>query len=284
MVDSSQKRLLIFDLLRIVTISLIVFIHILSRFSNSFLTQNYLFFDTFFVGIGVIGTSVFILVSGSVLEYTFKKINTVKELLRFYSKRVMRLYPAYWMSLFIVVCFSPIYLYLPWWNLLIQSMGFMVFAGLTEGFINDMGRFIGLIFFLYMLFPFLSMTMKKYPYHVLALLAIATFGSRYLLISSGVGTMDLVRWLPICNLLAFGIGIFIVQKDLYPKWTYKNKWILWAANISFYVFLLHPIFYPIVTVNLPVYFILVIFLSTLVMWFDIHVQQAFRRRPSPTIS
>lgn len=270
--ENKPNRLLFFDLMRIGVISAIVGVHILGWYGYSGVASNTMPFGLFFLGVGITGVSLFIFISGAVLEYSYKEIDTLNGLLRFYGKRAARIYPAYWMSLILGALIAPLYLTTPLRDLLIQAGGFMIFAGIYDGLLNPMGKFIGLIFVLYLLFPFISSSMKRYPILTLTLMAIVTFGSRYFFSFAGYGGLEVIRWLPECNLFMFGLGMVLVKYRAFPKTTHNNPVISYGANLSFYVFLISSFFWQIALVSLPLFVAAVLVSSTLLMWLDNIIQ------------
>jgi hypothetical protein len=85
------------------------------------------------------------------------------------------------------------------------------------------------------------------------------------------------RWLPVCNFLEFGLGIWIVQQNFYPKWTHENQWVSLLAEFSFYVFLIHILVLDVVHISPVFYFIEVALLAWLVMLGDQRIQKSLKK-------
>ena len=271
------KRLLFFDLLRIIAVAGIVYLHIHTFCPWVPFYDGGKLFNILQMNSGVIGVYLLIFVSGAVLEYTHSHLEGIEEISTFYVKRLFRVYPAFWMSMVIGLVLAPALIYRPLFDTFLEFTGFHTWSGEWGGGpINPVGWFIGLIVVLYFLFPFISSSIRKYPYLMLFLIAFVEISIRYTFNiyqfpMLGAGTD---RWLPVCNLLEFGLGIWIVQRGFYPKWTYDNPMIGFIADISFYVFLIHIVsgMKILMTASLPFYFTAVVMLAWLLMLGDQKIQ------------
>lgn len=270
------KRLLFFDLLRTIAVALIVFHHVACKIPGMICPNYGVIFNVFYLGAGYDGLYLLIFVSGAVLEYTYPRLKGIEEISVFYVKRLFRLYPALWMSLILGLVISPWLISRPLFSTFLEFVSVNVWTGTGGGLINPAGWFIGLIFVLYLMFPFISPAIRKYPYLTLGLIAFVEIFLRYGfhlgLIPMFHGTAD--RWVPICNLLEFSLGIFIVQQDFFPKWTYDSHAISFLAEISFYVYLVHyiPGMTAILVYSLPLYIVAVALFTWLLMLGDQRVQ------------
>ena len=273
---ANGKRLLFFDLLRIIAVALIIFHHVAGRIPWLPCPNYGVIFNIFYLGAGYDGLYLLIFVSGAVLEYTYPRLKGTENIATFYVKRLFRLYPALWMSLILGLAISPWLIGQPLFNTFLEFVSVNVWTGTGGGLINPAGWFIGLIFVLYLMFPFISPAIRKHPYLTLGLIAFIEIFLRYGfhlgLIPGFHGTAD--RWVPICNLLEFSLGIFIVQQDFFPKWTHDNRVVLVLAEISFYVYLVHfiPGMLNIIAFSLPLYIVAVALFSWLLMLGDQKVQ------------
>lgn len=282
----TKDRLLIFDLLRIVAISFIFFSH-LSYFFNF---NNFLFGkaagtwigNVFLLSLGNIGVTLFIVISGAVLELNKKPMKNVIDYLKFIYRRIIRIYPAYWISLFFV---AILFLYTggDLGNLFWQFSGFSAFVGQWGGVLNPVGWFIGLLLSLYVLFPVISKAMEKNQNLVIFILFLISFSLTYLINTTGISaiftsdSINTARWFPFCNLFYFGIGIFLVRIGCYPKWQEKTGVVSWLGKLSFYVFLFHL---PVITIAIymknPVFLILIAPVSVIAMKIDECIQTKLR--------
>ena len=277
------KRLLFFDVLRIVSIAMIVFYHIAQVLKWSLFCYEPPVFHIFYLNPGVIGVAILIFVSGAMLEYSHPKLETVDEVSEFWVKRLFRIYPTFWMSMVIgLVCVPYLISTLYPFTIFLEFAGFNTWSGHWGGVINGMGWFVGLIVTLYFCYPFLSASIRKYPYLMLFLIAFVEIFSRYVLTAVWtpwpLGSYP-DRFLPFCNFLEFGLGIFIVQQNSFPKWTYDNRWIWCAAELSFYVFLINYLTNMKILMidSLPLYFIAVALLAWLMMLGDQKIQTFLKK-------
>lgn len=243
--NNQRPRILFFDIIRIICVAIIVYDHnqcgLLPLFNSIFFSDGWLPFNIYpssLVGPAVYGM---ILVSGAVLEYNYRGIERVSEYLAFIVKRFIRLYPAFWMSLILGILLAPTVLQNNIWGILFEFTGFFMILGQGPGTINMMGWFIGTIFLLYIIFPYLSKAVKRYELTSLAVFFIVTYASRYYCVINSASLNLLWRWMPICNLFEFCLGIYLVQKKLYPKSTGDYPVIRTLSELSFYVFLFHVI-------------------------------------------
>lgn len=285
-----KERLVFFDVLRILAIALIVVCHLFGWFHISspgnIFTISEMKFNLFYWGVGAMMVSLLVLISGAMIEYSYglkEKLNPI----RFLIKRAIRLYPAYWMSIILTLLFIPALLSkIGTADFLYQWFGIKSFTLTGNGSINAMGFFIGLIMVLYAFYPLISHHMKKNPFYTISVLAIVTFGLRYLIgiydlnkyQLSTINTMLIERWNPLCNLFMFGLGILIIQQKWYPKILHSNKYLTLAAELTFYVFLIHTLTwnYVIAMKNIYIYIIFVLFSAYAMMIIDGEIQKRLK--------
>jgi hypothetical protein len=108
--------------------------------------------------------------------------------------------------------------------------------------INITYWFIGVIVSLYLLYPLLLYPMKKHPNISLISFFFISLASRwimYYVFPMFGGGWD---WFPSCRLFNFGLGIYLIQKGLFPK-AISNRTITFVSAMSYYVYLLT---YPLV--------------------------------------
>jgi peptidoglycan/LPS O-acetylase OafA/YrhL len=248
-VQPQNKRIVFFDIVRILCVAAIVYIHLRYPFVPSWFDINKIFFsDGYFFNIytfSISGIAVYgmILVSGAVIEYKYKEIFAFSEYVSFISKRFIRIYPAFWMSLILgLLCFPGILFNTSIFNIIFQFTGFYSFLGIGPSSLNLMEWFIGTIFALYLLFPLLSKIIKKYQLSALIAIMFVSLISRYILFTyNPVHMYNIFRWLPICNMFEFCLGIYIIQNSFYPKNTTNHPTIEKISDLSFYIFLFHVI-------------------------------------------
>jgi peptidoglycan/LPS O-acetylase OafA/YrhL len=238
-VMSEKDHLLFFDILRIIAILFIVLAHLPGLvFLNFefFLYNPEHYYNMIWFSAGTVGVALFLFISGAVLEYTHRNISTVRDLILFYYRRLTRIYPIYWISLLITLFIAPVYIEKTGAGLISQFSGFM-----SSPF--HVQWFIGLIVFMYLIFPLLSKVMEKYPYiTILTVLVISILSTVYVNIyGAAFAGIDQQpdRVFPLCSLIEFGLGIFIVQQNLYPKAVNTSRTIRLLSDMSFYIFLIH---------------------------------------------
>lgn len=264
-----KQRLLIFDLLRIFFIGLIVVSHITAYlykismleyqdWMRFMVTEPIIFgFDIYLGSLAVFGL---IFVSGAMLRYSHPVINDLKS---FYLKRLVRIYPAFWISWLIMAVFYLDSLqHRSAFDIFISMIGFSAFigqwSGVLNGFFFSAFWFIGLIVSLYLIFPFLSMAIKKYPeFTLISCLIVNVACANWIWVNSWGGVMG-YRWFPLCNIFFFAAGIYIIEKGFYPKSLHNSAPIIFLSEISFYIFLTHfnlPTIWGLYYFGLPVYLI-----------------------------
>lgn len=282
------ERILMFDIWRIVAILMVVAIHMAS---SEYLNIPLLFQTYGFLGgissitglggnIGNIGVELFIILSGCVLEHTYGR--KIREAIgnfnykAFIEKRIVHLYPAYWLSLILAILISPSIVSIGWIELLKTMSGFYIFQTLFSNMpnvqqpINPMGWFIGLMVSLYLLYPFLSRLLNNYKFSGLFLIFCISFIVRVTLLLQSPNGTDFY-WFPLSRLFEFALGIYMVQKGLYFKTVTTNKTVKFLSDISFPMFLVHYIVISILIttpnfyfINILTYLIVVLILAVLI--------------------
>ena len=196
--------------------------------------------------------------------------------------RLVRLYPAYWLSLLFAIMLLLYANGHTFGNLIWQFSGFSAFVGQWGGFLNPVGWYIGLLVSLYLLFPFLSTAMERKPWliliTVLIIQVVMTSWINSTVVNLPLPNMILVaRWFPLCNLFYFGIGIFIVKTGYYLQWEDTTGVLSWLGKLTFYVFLFHiPIFPIAVNSGIPIYAAMLVAISIIAMIVDEKIQSGLR--------
>jgi peptidoglycan/LPS O-acetylase OafA/YrhL len=248
-----KGRIIFFDLLRIVAISAIVLIHVLTCTGRMDLV-NITVPGTGIRVLAVLGMDNILFVSGCALAYSYGPIRSSLEYGRFIGKRLLRLYPAYWCSLLLAIGLNVLFFLayrdfrlggLTAWDYLLSFSGFQAFFGQWGGRINEAGWFIGLIVCLYLLYPLLARAFSKSPVGTLVAIFLIDLSARALILSiDPADTGSPTRWFPLCSLFEFGLGIFIVRSGLYPGLASRSPVLSLLSDLSFYVFLVHiPLLY-----------------------------------------
>jgi peptidoglycan/LPS O-acetylase OafA/YrhL len=280
----TKERILFFDLLRIAAISLVVLTHIIGYLGDYRQTAIWIA-GTYVTTFGELGVSIFLFVSGCVAAYNVPELNTPGQVKDFMLRRLARIYPAYWCSLFLAILLYVLY-YLAYhdfrlsglspWDYLLSFSGFQAFFGQWGGRINGVGWFIGLIVCLYLLYPALLYAFEKNKAGTLLALFLISYGSRALIQRyDPIGFYDTIRWMPLCNLFEFGLGIYIVKAGIYPRAPTRSRTIALLGDLSFYVFLIHlPLLY-LLKVSVALYVFAVFASSYVFRRFDHLIQAHF---------
>jgi len=250
-----KDRLLFFDLLKVLFIAIIVYDHsqlfILRDFNGLLFSDGWNFYNIYINGLTGIAVYGMFFISGAVLEYSYKGIGTWEKYYTFIKSRVIRLYPAFWMSLILGLALviitnasitAQIFVSsLP--DILFEYTGYYVLLNQGPGLINNMSWFIAAIVSIYLIFPLVSDTVRKYRIYAIVAFMIVSFSLRVLLLTyAGSIPQDLLwRWFPLCNLFEFGLGIYIIQAGIYPKIPNTSTVLRELVDLSFYVFLFHMI-------------------------------------------
>jgi peptidoglycan/LPS O-acetylase OafA/YrhL len=280
-----KSRLYFLDILRIIAVSSIVFFHLGQGYGwKSFLFGGDMIAGMFFIGLGPIAVSILIFVSGASLEYSNAAIERGKQYADFLIKRLIRLYPAFWIACIIaMIYYNPTGATIPLNYLIIDFSGFPAFFGQWGGSILGGAWFIGLIVCLYLLYPLISGSLKtKYWIWLMFFYATITFGTRFVITGNPsifVHFNNIARWLPISYFFIFALGMLVIQKKWYPVFELPEsilKPLIYLSNLSFYVFLTHFIFGIDAVTNLPWFFTATIISSIALMEIDQYIQKNLR--------
>ncbi len=247
----TKSRLLFIDTLRILGITLIVLQHVEGYFpyiSNLNQSIGFRLGDFYNANFGTLGVSIFLLASGFSLGISYGDIGSKVTLANFYKKRVLRIYPAYWLAVFFAVMMNI--------GVIHENLSAIDYVKIVSGFqalwaktpsdfygvINGNLWFISLILSLYILAPIVIFAVKRHPHiSILSLLLIATASSYYF----GQGALFFrgIDWCPLPRIFDFGLGVYLMRIGLYPKWR-SNTVAAYLGNISFYIYLISaPLLY-----------------------------------------
>ena len=267
------------DIIRISCILLIGAEHIGQR--QNIWPLNFVY-PTPIINIGVGGVAVWILifVSGASLAISHSTVKVFSNLKGFYIGRLLRIYPAFWISMALPIIIVPAILNkINWTNIIPVLAGFTAFAGNWGEPINGIYWFIGLIVCLYLLYPFLSKFIDWNPVAAMvALILISGFSVLLVTHFSTISPFDNngIRWFPLCNLAFFGAGIFYIRTGLYPKITTSSVIIPYLAGLSFFIFLYHYPLLSIADVSLPVYIVILAGICMVAMYVDDYIHVAIK--------
>jgi peptidoglycan/LPS O-acetylase OafA/YrhL len=161
-----NNKIITFDFLRALAIIMIIPAH-LSNFLFSTYSKLVLYaFDPYFANMGL---GLFIFISGYLLYYNNPSINSFQDICSFYKKRLLRIFPLYWVALIAYILIFSVYaskldsgFVFPnarnafgSFNMLVHFLGLQIV--LAPAYASPMLTlyFIGLIIALYTVYPFI---------------------------------------------------------------------------------------------------------------------------------
>jgi peptidoglycan/LPS O-acetylase OafA/YrhL len=262
-----KKRLLFIDILKIIGVGCVLFWHL---FYN---TNNLIWFLPLYgmIHLGGIGVILFLIASGAALTYNQHNFNCVKNILIFYYKRLVRVYPAMWLTILFTFLLLPSFFKNIDYQKLVEEMtGFYYYFNKDIPTINSSLWFIGLIVILYILYPLLYYIIRKYRYYGFIIIFTISMATHiYLYNNPGFfGYNSLFYFGVIPNLWAFCLGIFIMSIKVYPKFESKHFIIKELSNLSFYIYLLQFAIIPFYSLSIPLFLIELLFSSYMLMLID----------------
>jgi len=236
-------RLLFLDATRIIGILFILLQHMTGTNLLPSFVQNisidYLPF-IFFINYGRIGVWLFVFASGCSLALNDNRFSNLSDVRDFYRKRLIRIYPAYWAGLLLsllifnwVIPSLTVTDYIRWFS------GFQQFFATTSievTKINITYWFIGLIVSLYFLYPLLFYAVEKHPNVSIFSFFFISLASRCIMFYEFPMFGSGWDWFPTCRIFNFGLGIYLIQKGLFPK-ANSNRTFAFFGLMSFYVYL-----------------------------------------------
>lgn len=166
-----MKKIIAFDFLRALAIIMIIPAHLSSYLFSTYGKLALYAFDPYFANMGL---GLFIFMSGYLLYYNNHSINSLHKVLDFYKKRLLRIYPLYWVALatFVLVfsVFAPRlnsgFVYpdsesvFGFFNVLVHALGLQILLAPTYASPMLTLYFVGLIISFYAIYPLLIMFSK----------------------------------------------------------------------------------------------------------------------------
>ena len=286
----TKNRILFADLLKVVGISFVVLEHVYATNFYPQLNPYYisisLFNGMFVYNYGLIGVTLFIFASGLCLTLSHPRIANTTELTSFYKKRLLRIYPAYWTALLLFVSLNQ--------SLLKQSFSMLDVAKLISGY-NCIGAvtwqqymgkisvvfwFIPVILSLYLAFPLILLCINKYPnITIIGLLAVTVISRWYMACYSPF--IDGTEWFVGCQILFFGLGIFMAKKHLYPNFP-SSRVPAFLSDLSFYVYLVNGTALLALTIYPTLYLVALFVFAYMLLLFDNSIKQYLQKRSAKT--
>lgn len=258
-----KNRSVILDLVRILSVVAVVGVHILQTIGSQF--GGFIGLRGFyFVSMGGAAVTVLIVLSGLVLGLLYKGHQ-----LRYWSflvKRLLRLYPPYYLILVIGVITYFIRDYFgvdPHDTLTLADIPLSFFA--MYAFVDKWGGpfvgtswFIGVIVCLYTIYPFIGSLLQKKPHRTLITLLLISVCSRLVLGQLEILPKRPLDWFPLCRIFEFGLGIYLAKKIPENFWELLNGNRLvdrvsrYASELTFPLFLVHwPIIHTLKHMHVP---------------------------------
>lgn len=136
-----KKRLLFIDILKIIGVGCVLYWHL---FYN---TKDLVWFLPVYgmVHLGGIGVILFLIASGAALTYNQYNFKVTKNILTFYYKRLVRVYPAMWLTMLFIFLLMPSLLEnIDYLKLLQELTGFYYYFNKDIPTINSSLWFVGL--------------------------------------------------------------------------------------------------------------------------------------------
>ena len=167
-----KNRIIAFDFLRALAIVMIIPAHLSNFLSTSYGKLALYAADPYFANMGL---GLFIFMSGYLLYYNNNTIHSFQNVLSFYRKRLLRIFPLYWAA--IAVFTLVFFIFAPkinsgfvfpnaehvfsFYNVIVHILGLQIF--LAPAYASPMLTlyFIGLIIVFYMIYPLMIMLSKN---------------------------------------------------------------------------------------------------------------------------
>ncbi len=171
-VGTMKNRIIAFDFLRALAIVMIIPAHLSNFLSTSYGKLALYAADPYFANMGL---GLFIFMSGYLLYYNNNTIHSFQNVLSFYRKRLLRIFPLYWAA--IAVFTLVFFIFAPkinsgfvfpnaehvfsFYNVIVHILGLQIF--LAPAYASPMLTlyFIGLIIVFYMIYPLMIMLSKN---------------------------------------------------------------------------------------------------------------------------
>ena len=295
-----MNRYILLDFIRILAISLLLTAHIGQTLNHPIGGFFFGIKGFYYVSLGGVAVTIFLVLSGMVLELRYA--NKV-EYSTFVIKRILRLYPIYYLSIIFGIglylfrfyrdgnTFSEAVAQFTISDILLSITGGYAFVGRWGGPFVATSWFVGLIMTLYLMYPSISSLVRRKPIFTI----IAIFGcsviSRIL-----IGRFDILPnrpldWFPLCRVFEFSIGIVLANQipdkflRVFDKLHHPIvRTITFLSELSFPIFLIH---YPICFVinyiaargvSKPLSIVFYICLSGILSFIAMKIDNCFPRR------
>lgn len=274
-----KQRLVFLDVLRIAAILAIVAFHVgIALWSlpalNGWLDLR----------LGPVAVYVMLFVSGAALAVSHP---VVADTGSFLYRRAARIYPAFWLALGLafmvewqsVLASKPV-------DILISITGLSGAVGQWSGVPGGTMRytfwFIGLILCMYAAYPVVARAMQDSPHLAMIAFAAISLASMSLVATILKSPVYNIRWFPLCGLVWFALGVYVIRTGWYPKAAHSSVWLAKASEATFYVFLLHitPPFTWIMGYSLPLWAVSVVIASLALTEAEVWLRAEMKNRVS----
>lgn len=216
----------------------------------------------YYVSLGGLAVTIFLILSGSVLELQYGRKDS--DYLHFLLKRILRIYPVYYLSLLFGIAIYLLQSYLDTGHIFasFSKLGMLdIFLSITGGY-AFMGRwsgpfvgtswFISLIITMYFFYPYLSHEIRKHPAISICILFLISTLSRLILGTYEVLPTRPLDWFPLCRIFEFSLGIYLVV--ILPKKPFE--FLESSRRFGLVVAFLSTLSFPLFLVHYPILFII----------------------------
>jgi peptidoglycan/LPS O-acetylase OafA/YrhL len=253
----SLKRHVLLDIIRIAAVTLLLIAHI-GQTLNHPIGRAFGIRGFYHVSLGGLAVTLFLILSGLALELQNRKSIRYRN---FMIKRIFRIYPVYYLALIIGIIFYfyevfqkgqsviSIFSVTEPWDVLLSLTGCYAFAGQWGGPFLPTSWFIGLIMSMYLVYPFMSKTVRRKPYSAIFLAFIVSAFTRYILGQYPLLPHRPLDWFPLCRVFEFTLGIFLahvinrkhfqILDNIPAPWKHA---IHYTGELSFPLYLVHQPF------------------------------------------
>ena len=228
----AKDRLAFFDVVKTIAIPLIVIQHIPQLADIN--TEHFVLPVFGNLGLGRIGVAMFVFTSGALLYHSYPRVG---DLGKYFWRRALRLYPAYWLSIIL----GMIFLASRWpeqntLKIIDQFLGLTMYTPISQNTLfNTVGWYIGMIMTLYLAYPLLARAFEKHAPITIIMVVFISIIYRAVTYGHPMPVLAL-EWYysPISNIGFFVLGMATIKYGFYQK--YNNiKYVGFLADLSFYM-------------------------------------------------
>jgi len=251
-------RIVTLDFLRVAAVSLLFMAHIGQEIRHPI--GKFFGFPHFYrASLGGVAVTIFLILSGAALHFQYK--DRPFRTSDFLVKRLLRIYPIYWMSLVVAVAAALLRSWLRTGKLLgsfpklhaaditLNLTGTYAFVGRWGGPFNGVSWFVALILSMYLLYPLLAKMFRRHPHLSIVALAALSVGVRLLVGKYKLLSMRPLDWFPLCRVFEFALGMYLVTLLTRLPWRLPapprrlGDLLSFLGKLTFPLFLVH---YPVI--------------------------------------